>query len=181
MNRLSPQPLAFRSAGSLSPKARERVTAGAGQKMKRLIIPVALYLFLLFFTPPVRGQNPSSVRQEPTNGWTEKSVKGTFRKAYYSNDGICRIYLFKAENAILIITQKEIAENQILKEEILLEKNQEAGYSLGVKYYLVEESGEKSVVLKKKPNVFKTYLERTGQAEGLPPDIKAALESLRKF
>jgi hypothetical protein len=149
--------------------------------MKRLIVPVGLLLLLLFSPLPGSGQNPSPVPQEPGNGWTVKSVKGTFRKAYYSNDGICRIYLFKDEHAILIITQKEIAENQILKEEILLEKNQGAGYSLGVNYFLVEEKGEKSVTLKKKPNVFKTYLERAGQAESLPPDIKAALESLDKF
>jgi hypothetical protein len=176
---LSPATSPYRR--NLFPPKAKRGPDRTGQRRKHWPVPVALSFLLLLSTLPVWGQNPSSVPQEKEGGWTEKSLKGTFRKAYYSNDGVCRIYLFRAEHSLLIITQKELGDNQIVKEQILLEKKEGTGYSPGVSYSLVEESGEKSIILKKKPNILKTYLGRTGQAESLPPEVRAALESLGKF
>jgi hypothetical protein len=148
--------------------------------MKRLVLAAAAFLAFLPFIQPVKGRNLPLLLAE-SEGWKEKSLKGIFRKAYYSKDDYCRIYLFRKEKALLILTQKPTSHNQILKEGIRIGMNEENKPIFHIYYSTIDGNGEKSILLKKRPDLFRKYLEQAEDMEGLPREIKVALASLRNL
>jgi hypothetical protein len=146
--------------------------------MKRFAIAAATFLAFLSFVQPVKGRNWPLLLVGEGGGWKEKSLKGIFRKAYYSKDDCCRIYLFRKEKTLLILTQRLTSNNQILKEGIRIGINEENESIFQVNYCTIDENGEKSIVLKKRPDLFRKYLEQAEEIEGLPREIKATLAYL---
>jgi hypothetical protein len=146
--------------------------------MKRFAIAAAAFLAFLSFIQPGKGRSWPLLLVEKGAGWKEKSLKGIFRKAYYSRDDGCRIYLFRKEKTLLILTQEPTSNNQILKEGIQIGINEENESIFRINYYTIDENGEKSIALKKRPDLFRKYVEQTEKVEGLPREIKATLAYL---
>lgn len=142
--------------------------------MRRFIVSAAVFWVLIPFFQPVNGRTLPYPPEERSR-WEENSLQGIFRKAYYSRDDHCRIYLFKNGKALLILTQTPTSDKKILKEGIRIGINEESEPIFQTDYYIIDENGEKSIVLKEKPDLFKQYVEQTEQAEGLPKEIKAIL------